>query len=181
VLQKANAGHAWAPTSRGGGLRAGYSSFGPCSLCSFGLSATSHQYFSLRTNQPPATSQRYFSLSQQYFSLRINQHPPSATSQTKGRWPADNVSRGAASSDQARALCWPVGMAAGRCCKRAHGIGIPSKKTGEETNRPAQRQNTRCRVSCNRQEPRWCCACDPSFLIFFLLSSFISLSHQIFS
>jgi hypothetical protein len=32
---------------------------------SFGLSATSQQYFSLRTNQPPA-------LSQQYFSLRTN-------------------------------------------------------------------------------------------------------------
>jgi hypothetical protein len=42
---------------------------------SFGLSATSQQYFSLRTNQPPATSQ-------QYFSLRTNQHQPSATSQT---------------------------------------------------------------------------------------------------
>jgi hypothetical protein len=42
--------------------------------CSLGLSATSQQYFSLRTNQPPATSQ-------QYFSLRTNQHQPSATSQ----------------------------------------------------------------------------------------------------
>jgi hypothetical protein len=42
--------------------------------CSFGLSATSQQYFSLRTNQPSATSQ-------QYFSLRTNQHQPSATSQ----------------------------------------------------------------------------------------------------
>jgi hypothetical protein len=31
--------------------------------------------FSLRTNQPPATSQ-------QYFSLRTNQHQPPATSQT---------------------------------------------------------------------------------------------------
>jgi hypothetical protein len=41
----------------------------------FGLSATSQQYFSLRTNQPPTTSQ-------QYFSLRTNQHHPSATSQT---------------------------------------------------------------------------------------------------
>jgi hypothetical protein len=41
---------------------------------SFGLSATSQQYFSLRTNQPSATSQ-------QYFSLRTNQHQPSATSQ----------------------------------------------------------------------------------------------------
>jgi hypothetical protein len=30
--------------------------------CSLGLSATSQQYFSLRTNQPPATSQQYFSL-----------------------------------------------------------------------------------------------------------------------
>jgi hypothetical protein len=45
------------------------------SPCSFELSATSQQYFSLRTNQPPATSQHYF-------SLRTNQHQPSATSQT---------------------------------------------------------------------------------------------------
>jgi hypothetical protein len=43
--------------------------------CSLGLSATSQQYFSLRTNQPSATSQHYF-------SLRTNQHQPSATSQT---------------------------------------------------------------------------------------------------
>jgi hypothetical protein len=43
--------------------------------CSFGLSATSQQYFSLRTNQPSATSQ-------QYFSLRTNQHQPSTTNQT---------------------------------------------------------------------------------------------------
>jgi hypothetical protein len=39
-----------------------------------GLSATSQQYFSLTTNQPPTTSQ-------QYSSLRTNQHQPSATSQ----------------------------------------------------------------------------------------------------
>jgi hypothetical protein len=38
------------------------------------LSATSQQYFSLRTNQSPATSQ-------QYSSLRRNQHQPSTTSQ----------------------------------------------------------------------------------------------------
>jgi hypothetical protein len=44
------------------------------SPCSLGLSATSQQYYSLRTNQPPATSQ-------QYSSLRTNQHQPSATSQ----------------------------------------------------------------------------------------------------
>jgi hypothetical protein len=37
-------------------------------------SASSQQYFSLRTNQPPATSH-------QYSSLRTNQHQPSATSQ----------------------------------------------------------------------------------------------------
>jgi hypothetical protein len=43
--------------------------------CSFGLSATSQQYFYLRTNQPPA-------ISQQYFSLGTNQHQPPATSQT---------------------------------------------------------------------------------------------------
>jgi hypothetical protein len=42
--------------------------------CSFGLSATSQQYFSLRINQPLATSL-------QYFSLRTNQHQPPATSQ----------------------------------------------------------------------------------------------------
>jgi hypothetical protein len=42
-----------------------------------GLSATSQQYFSLRTNQPLATSQ-------QYSSLRTNQHQPSATSQPNG-------------------------------------------------------------------------------------------------
>jgi hypothetical protein len=36
----------------------------------------SQQYFSLRTNQPPATSQ-------QYFSLTTNQHQPSATSQNE--------------------------------------------------------------------------------------------------
>jgi hypothetical protein len=54
--------------------------------CSFGLSATSQQYFSIRTNQPPATRQQYFSLRinqppatrQQYFSLRTNQHQPPA-------------------------------------------------------------------------------------------------------
>jgi hypothetical protein len=45
--------------------------FPPCSL---GLLATSQQYFSLTTNQPPATSQ-------QCSSLRTNQHQPSATSQ----------------------------------------------------------------------------------------------------
>jgi hypothetical protein len=43
--------------------------------CSLGLSVISQQYFSLRTNQPLATSE-------QYFSLRTNQHQPSATSQT---------------------------------------------------------------------------------------------------
>jgi hypothetical protein len=45
------------------------------SPCSFGLSATSQQYFSLTTNQPSA-------ISHQYFSLRTNQHQPSAASQT---------------------------------------------------------------------------------------------------
>jgi hypothetical protein len=49
--------------------------FGKLTACSFGLLATSQQYFSLRTNQPPA-------ISQQYFSLRTNRHQPSATSQT---------------------------------------------------------------------------------------------------
>jgi hypothetical protein len=51
---------------------------------SLGLSATSQQYFSLRTNQAPATSQ-------QYFSLRTNQHQPSATGQTN-RLAIDNCS-----------------------------------------------------------------------------------------
>jgi hypothetical protein len=37
--------------------------------CSLGLSATSQQYFSLKTNQPPATSQ-------QYSSLGTNHHQP---------------------------------------------------------------------------------------------------------
>jgi hypothetical protein len=32
-----------------------------CAPCSFGLSATSQQYFSLRTNQSPTISQQYFS------------------------------------------------------------------------------------------------------------------------
>jgi hypothetical protein len=45
------------------------------SACSLVLSATSQQYFSLTTNQPPA-------ISHQYFSLRTNQHQSSATSQT---------------------------------------------------------------------------------------------------
>jgi hypothetical protein len=45
------------------------------SPCSFGLSDTSQQYFSLRTNQPSPTSQ-------QYISLRTNQHQSSATSRT---------------------------------------------------------------------------------------------------
>jgi hypothetical protein len=44
-------------------------------LASMTPSATSQQYFSLRTNQPPTTNQ-------QYFSLRTNQHQSSATSQT---------------------------------------------------------------------------------------------------
>jgi hypothetical protein len=53
---------------------------GPCpregaAPSSFGLSATSQQYFSLTTNQLPA-------ISQQYSSLRTNQYQPSATSQT---------------------------------------------------------------------------------------------------
>jgi hypothetical protein len=70
-------------------------------MCSLGLSATSQQYFSLRTNQPqpvvlfsqnkpaPAISHQPAVLfsqdkpatSQQYSSLRTNQHQPSATSQ----------------------------------------------------------------------------------------------------
>jgi hypothetical protein len=50
----------------------------PSAPCSFGLSATSQQYFSLTTNQPSTTNQ-------QYFSLRTNQHKPSATSQTNMR------------------------------------------------------------------------------------------------
>jgi hypothetical protein len=56
-------------------VRLAYQPHSQHSSCSLGLSATSQQYFSLRTNQPPATSQ-------QYFSLTTNQHQPSATSQT---------------------------------------------------------------------------------------------------
>jgi hypothetical protein len=41
---------------------------------SFGLSATSQQYFSLRTNQPPATSQQYF-LSQNKSAPTISHQP----------------------------------------------------------------------------------------------------------
>jgi hypothetical protein len=52
--------------------------------CSLGLSATSQQYYSLRTNQTPATSQ-------QYFSPRTNQHQISATSETNG--PEDSNGR----------------------------------------------------------------------------------------
>jgi hypothetical protein len=53
--------------------------------CSLGLSATSQQYFSLRTNQPlqPAAT------SQQYSSLRTNQHQPSVTSQPNKLVPID--------------------------------------------------------------------------------------------
>jgi hypothetical protein len=40
--------------------------------CSFGLSVTSQQYFSLRTNQPPAISQQYF-LSEQ---ISTSHQPP---------------------------------------------------------------------------------------------------------
>jgi hypothetical protein len=69
---------------------------GKCSLhraCSFDLSATSQEYFSLRTNQPPATSQ-------QYFSLRTNQHQPSATIQAHSfpiNWLHDPMATKAAS------------------------------------------------------------------------------------
>jgi hypothetical protein len=54
--------------------------------CSFGLSATSQQYFSLRINQPSTTSQ-------QYFSLRTNQHQPPANSQTNRLQMSLNVRR----------------------------------------------------------------------------------------
>jgi hypothetical protein len=40
--------------------------------CSFGLSATSQQYFSLRTNQPPAINQQYFFLSEQISTSQTN-------------------------------------------------------------------------------------------------------------
>jgi hypothetical protein len=63
-------GAAAAATQKGPAAAAACRPIGP-RPCSFGLSATSQQYFSLRTNQPPATSQ-------QYFSLRTNQHQPSA-------------------------------------------------------------------------------------------------------
>jgi hypothetical protein len=69
-------GRATAPSDqRVGDLRQTRCSSPRVAPCLFGLSATSQQYFSLRTNQPSTTSQ-------QYFSLRTNQHQPSATSQT---------------------------------------------------------------------------------------------------
>jgi hypothetical protein len=48
--------------------------------CSFGLSPTSQQYFSLRTNKPPATNQ-------QYFFLRPNQHQPNEQTVCSGLRP----------------------------------------------------------------------------------------------
>jgi hypothetical protein len=72
--------------------------FKPCSL---GLSATSQQYFSLRTNQPPATSQ-------QYYSLRTNQHQPSATSQTNRLSVRDREERAEDSQVMADSLTLPA-------------------------------------------------------------------------
>jgi hypothetical protein len=66
--------------------------------CSLGLSATSQQYFSLRTNQPPATSQ-------QYFSLRTNQHQPSATSQPN-RLPVVAPLAPSKGRRKGRVCCW---------------------------------------------------------------------------
>jgi hypothetical protein len=110
------------PRSRPGALRPDLAGAGPpwrapprglryasgCTPCSLGLSATSQQYFSLRTNQPLATSQ-------QYFSLRTNQHQSSATSQTN-RLVVDGVvasllrARGALPTDEnvrkPRHGCW---------------------------------------------------------------------------
>jgi hypothetical protein len=53
--------------------------------CSLGLSATSQQYFSLRTNQPPVTSQQYFS---QNKSAPAISHPPNE--QAGGSTPTGN-------------------------------------------------------------------------------------------
>jgi hypothetical protein len=86
--------------------------------CSFGLSATSQQYFSLRTNQPLA-------ISQQYFSLRTNQQQTSATSRT-------NMLPVSIHSEVKRGAGWDVSIysdltidnhiflldAAGDCCPR---------------------------------------------------------------
>jgi hypothetical protein len=47
------------------------------SPCSLGLSATRQQYFSLRTNQPPATSHQYFSHNKS--ALAINHQPNEQT------------------------------------------------------------------------------------------------------
>jgi hypothetical protein len=63
---------------------------------SFGLSATSQQYFSLRTNQPPATRQ-------QYFSLRRNHHKSPATSQTNRLRAAANQNKRTSASLSLRA------------------------------------------------------------------------------
>jgi hypothetical protein len=66
------------PRAKPSGRQAAMRALRELSPCSFGLSATSQQYFSLRTNQPSA-------ISQQYFSLRTNQHQPSATEQAAHR------------------------------------------------------------------------------------------------
>jgi hypothetical protein len=57
------------------GLEAPVFSLKKTTPCSLGLSTTNQQYFSLRTNQPPATSE-------QYFSLGTNLYQPSAISKT---------------------------------------------------------------------------------------------------
>jgi hypothetical protein len=50
------------PRGKGVGLSEGLRRHLTSAPCSLGLSATSQQYFSLKTNQPPAISQQYFSL-----------------------------------------------------------------------------------------------------------------------
>jgi hypothetical protein len=60
--------------------------------CSLGLSATSQQYFSLRTNQPPATSQ-------QYLSLRTSHQPNEQAAEWRRGWEQREMGR-------VREGCW---------------------------------------------------------------------------
>jgi hypothetical protein len=72
----------------GGRLKGEPSRASPCSLS---LSATSQQYFSLRTNQPPATSQQYFSLRTiRTISLEQTSHQQPASSNFLSRQADDS-------------------------------------------------------------------------------------------
>jgi hypothetical protein len=121
------------------------------------LSATSQQYFSLTTDQPPATNQ-------QYSCLRTNQHQPSATSQpnmlvpagmepgscSHYAWDADPSSStpsrtklNAASSGDARLDPCCIGTAPNPSSDSAHG----SCGSGDFTNLHARLHCTALQVS----------------------------------